>query len=63
MATPIMTGNRQMQQYLQQQYEQAHRFHSIFEYERGLTKREAHAVAFQQLLAARRAAMEQQQRR
>jgi len=62
MATPIMTGNRQMQEYLRQQYEQAHRFHSIFEYERGLTKREAHAVAFQQLLAAKRAAESQQRR-
>jgi len=62
MATPIMTGNRQMQEYLRQQYGQAHRFHSIFEYERGLTKREAHAVAFQQLLAAKRAAEAQQRR-
>lgn len=62
MATPIMSNNPQMIAYLKQQYEQAHRFHSIFEYERDLTKREAHAAAFQALLAARQAAMEQQRR-
>jgi hypothetical protein len=57
-----MSNNPQMIAYLKQQYEKAHRFHSIFEYERGLTKREAHAAAFQALLAARQAAMEQQRR-
>jgi hypothetical protein len=61
MATPIMTGDPAMQQYLRMQYERYHRFHSIFEFNPGLTKQEAHAAAFQAMLAAKRAA--EQQRR
>lgn len=58
MSTPIMTGDPALQNYLRMQYERYHRFHSMFEFERGLTKREAHAAAFQAMLAAK-----QQQRR
>jgi hypothetical protein len=62
MATPIMSNNPQMIAYLKAQYDRAHRFHSIFEFEPGLSKKEAHAVAFQQLLAAKRAAESQHRR-
>jgi hypothetical protein len=62
MATPIMTGNPAMQQFLQEQYRRQQQFRTIFEPGGPITKREAHARAFQALLAARQAAMEQQRR-
>jgi len=60
MATPQFANDPVAAAQLAAMYAQAHRFHSIFEFQRGLTKQEAHQVAFQRFLAMKR--MQQQQR-
>lgn len=61
MATPIMTGNQAMQQYLSEQYRRQQQYRTMWNFW-PMTKKEAHAAAFQRLLAAKRQA-EMMQRR
>lgn len=65
MATPIMSGNPAAQAYLQQQYSRMQQYRTFWNWQ-PMTKKEAHAAAFQRLLAAKRQAeaiQRQQQQR
>jgi hypothetical protein len=48
MATPIMTGNAQAQQYLMDRYRKLH-YHNMFMFNPGISKKEAHAAAFNEM--------------
>ena len=52
MATPLISGDRNAQAYLAEQYRREHQY-SLFAWQQRMSKKEAHAEAWRRLMAER----------